>query len=116
MCSDKINHAPPWCPPSPVGLYKVTKSTTWGFSIGATPQNDETYLFTGTIPYWTMSPGVFDGGYAGVVSGDRGAIGGDYVSYSGNGVRPVISLSSSAITGGTGTSTDPFVVSWFYAK
>ena len=36
---------PPWCPPSPVGLYKVTKTTTCGLSIGATPQKDVTYLF-----------------------------------------------------------------------
>ena len=39
-----MNHAPPWCPPSPVGLYKVTNTTTCGLSIGATPQNDVTYL------------------------------------------------------------------------
>ena len=35
---------PPWCPPSPVGLYKVTKHTICGSSIGATPQNDVTYF------------------------------------------------------------------------
>ena len=39
-----MNHTPPWCPPSPVGLYKVTNTTTCGLSIGATPQNDVTYL------------------------------------------------------------------------
>ncbi len=35
---------PPWCPPSPVGLYKVTKTTNCGSSIGATPQKDVTYF------------------------------------------------------------------------
>lgn len=44
MCVVKITHAPPWCPPSPVGLYKVTKTTTCGLSIGATPQKEVTYL------------------------------------------------------------------------
>ena len=35
---------PPWCPPSPVGLYKVIKSTICGSSVFATPQNDVTYF------------------------------------------------------------------------
>lgn len=35
---------PPWCPPSPVGLYNVTKTTTSGSSIGATPIKDVTYF------------------------------------------------------------------------
>ena len=35
---------PPWCPPSPVGLYNVTKTTTWGLSIGATPAK-RCYIF-----------------------------------------------------------------------
>ena len=30
---------PPWCPPSPVGLYNVIRTTTDGFEIGATPTN-----------------------------------------------------------------------------
>lgn len=44
LCVVKITLAPPWCPPSPVGLYKVTKTTTCGQSIGATPQKEVTYL------------------------------------------------------------------------
>ena len=43
-----MNHAPPWCPPSPVGLYSVTKTTACGLSVGATPQKDVTYLFVFT--------------------------------------------------------------------
>jgi len=39
---------PPWCPPSPVGLYKVTNKTICGSSIGATPTNEVTYLFVFT--------------------------------------------------------------------
>ena len=44
VCVVKITHAPPWCPPSPVGLYKVTSTATVGFDIGATPINDVTYF------------------------------------------------------------------------
>lgn len=40
--------APPWCPPSPVGLYNVTSTTTSGSDIGATPIKDVTYLFVFT--------------------------------------------------------------------
>ena len=36
---------PPWCPPSPVGLYKVIRITTSGSDIGAVPINEVTYLF-----------------------------------------------------------------------
>ena len=39
---------PPWCPPSPVGLYNVISITTSGSSIGATPTNDVTNLFVFT--------------------------------------------------------------------
>ncbi len=39
-----MNHAPPWCPPSPVGLYSVINTATLGSDIGATPIKDVTYL------------------------------------------------------------------------
>ena len=48
MCVVKITHTPPWCPPSPVGLYRVTSTTTSGSEIGATPIKDVTYLFVFT--------------------------------------------------------------------
>lgn len=44
----KITHTPPWCPPSPVGLYKVTNTTTSGSDIGATPIKEVTYLLVFT--------------------------------------------------------------------
>lgn len=40
--------APPWCPPSPVGLYKVTSNTICGSEMGATPIKEVTYLFVFT--------------------------------------------------------------------
>ena len=44
MCVVKTTHAPPWCPPSPVGLYKIIIIATSGSGISATPTNDVTYF------------------------------------------------------------------------
>ena len=98
----------------PVGLLTIDEMIFGGsyLYMGDTFINDETYLFTGGIYYWTMSPDGFYGGSANVIIGDGGAVLNSYVvNFSDFGVRPVISLSSSAIIGGTGTSTDPFIVS-----
>lgn len=71
--------------------------------------NTEFYLFYGNF-CWTMTPFFFAGGYAGVDGlSDYG-----YVDFNGVynrlGVRPVVSLRSDAILGGSGTMNDPFVV------
>ena len=73
--------------------------------------NTDYYLYTDYF-YWTMTPRVFSGGDAivGLVSSD-GSLG--YygrVNISSNSVRPVVSLKSDAITGGSGTKEKPFVV------
>lgn len=71
--------------------------------------NTEFYLYKGDF-YWTMTPFAFAGGSAFVAYlGGRGDVDGGYVSYYG-GVRPVVSLRSDAIFGGSGTMNDPFVV------
>ena len=72
--------------------------------------NEEYYLYSGYW-YWTMVPGYF---YA----SDKASV--YRVSYSGDpryyyvndavAVRPVVSLKSDAISGGSGTMNDPFVV------
>lgn len=71
--------------------------------------NTEFYLFNGDF-CWTMTPFFFAGGDAYVDNlDDSGYVGDSYVSnYSG--VRPVVSLRSDAILGGSGTMNDPFVV------
>ena len=71
--------------------------------------NTEFYLYSGEF-YWTMTPFVFAGGNASVVSlyDDGDVFSG--VVYNGGGVRPVVSLRSDAIFGGSGTMNDPFVV------
>ncbi len=72
-------------------------------------ENENYYLYKNNI-YWTMTPFDFAGGYARVdiVYRDGG------LSYSrvslDYGVRPVVSLKSDAITGGSGTKEKPFYV------
>lgn len=71
--------------------------------------NTEFYLFYGNF-CWTMTPFLFAGGYARVdYLYDFGIVYNDSVSNYG-GVRPVVSLRSDAILGGSGTMNDPFVV------
>lgn len=71
--------------------------------------NTEFYLFDGDF-CWTMTPFFFAGGDAYVDSlGDGGNVSDSNV-YNGGGVRPVVSLRSDAILGGSGTMNDPFVV------
>lgn len=71
--------------------------------------NTEFYLFYGNF-CWTMTPFFFAGGsaYVDFLNG-YGFVNYDRVD-SNSGVRPVVSLRSDAILGGSGTMNDPFVV------
>ena len=73
--------------------------------------NRSTYLQenTGTIWWWSLSPRDFDGDYAGVWGVVSGNLNRNYV-YSGDGLRPAISLISSTSVTGNGTSDNPYVV------
>lgn len=67
--------------------------------------NREYYLYSGKW-YWTMTP------YGTVIVNtvyNYGYLGSDYVNTPGA-VRPVVSLKSDAISGGSGTATSPFLV------
>ena len=73
--------------------------------------NRSTYLQenTGTNWWWSLSPNGFVGSNAYVWGVDSGSLGGRNVR-SNDGLRPVMSLiSSTTISGGTGTSEDPYV-------
>lgn len=71
--------------------------------------NTEFYLFYGNF-CWTMTPFFFVGGTAYVADlDDSGHVNDGGVTNIG-GVRPVVSLRSDAILGGSGTMNDPFVV------
>ena len=71
--------------------------------------NQEYYLYSGTS-YWTMTPYSYASGSAIViVVGSSGRLGNDYVNAT-RAVRPVVSLKSDAISGGSGTAASPFLV------
>ena len=94
---------------SKVGLITADEIAFAG-SIFAT-YNRSTYLQenTGTNWWWSLSPSLFVG-YANVWGVFSGNLGADYVHFS-YGVRPVISLiSSTTISGGSGTSEDPYII------
>ena len=74
--------------------------------------NPDSYLTTPNYWYWTMTPFAAAGGGASVASVRSGVLYGGYLvdNDSGGGCRPVVSLSSDAISGGKGTIDDPFIV------
>ena len=83
---------------------------TYNFIDDSYIKNTDFYLYSGDW-YWTMTPFAAAGGTG--VDGVRN--GGRLDCYRGvvrrnNGVRPVVSLSSDAISGGKGTMDDPWIV------
>ena len=72
--------------------------------------NQEYYLYSGKY-YWTMAPYSYASGSAGVYFvSSIGNLSYYIVSYSSGAVRPVVSLKSDAISGGSGTAASPFLV------
>lgn len=72
--------------------------------------NQEYYLYSGTW-YWTMAPYSFASGGACVDTVNfYGGFSDSAVHYTGGAVRPVVSLKSDAISGGSGTAASPFLV------
>ena len=70
----------------------------------------EYYLYSGK-QYWTMAPYSYASGYAYVRGvGSYGSLSSFDVHYTGGAVRPVVSLKSDAISGGSGTAASPFLV------
>ena len=106
---------------------KFTKSTTIGngkltkmiglitsdevmYAGGTTSTNKEYYLYSG-IRYWTMAPYSYVSGIAGVDYVHReGSLDSLVVNGADGAVRPVVSLKSDAISGGSGTAASPFLV------
>ena len=106
---------------------KFTKSTTIGngkltkmiglitsdevmYAGGTTSNNQEYYLYSG-FWYWTMAPYSFESGFASVYGVDYGGVLSSYgVARTSGAVRPVVSLKSDAISGGSGTAESPFLV------
>ena len=90
----------------PVGLITADEVVLAGGKNNTTNYNY--YLYTGSW-YWTMSPSYFNGSHAvGFSVHNSGSLlSNGYVNFD-DGVRPVVSLESTAIRSGTGTTTDPF--------
>ena len=93
---------------NPIGLITADEVVMGGLPwSGSTTSN---YLYTGQH-YWTMSPCSFGGSRAGVFYVySNGQLGNGSVNIT-RGVRPVINLSADVKVTGSGTSSDPFVVS-----
>ena len=82
----------------------------YDYANGAYIANPDSYLTTPNYWYWTMTPFAAAGGGTRVdlVHSD-GYLNSNDV-FDNGGVRPVVSLSSDAISGGKGTMNDPFTV------
>lgn len=90
----------------PVGLITADEVALAGGTYGT--NNNTYYLYTGNY-YYTMSAYNFTSSTAnifGVNASGALTYSNNYTAY---GIKPVISIRSDAITGGTGISTDPFV-------
>ena len=82
---------------------------TYNFIDDSYIKNTDFYLYSGDW-YWTMTPFAAAGGYTNVdVVDDGGCLVSNGVNVA-SGVRPVVSLSSDAISGGKGTMDDPWIV------
>ncbi len=93
---------------NPIGLITSDEAVMAGASWSS--GNSSYYLYTGQN-YWTMSPYDFssDGGAYVFYVYSNGQLNGNWVT-STYGVRPVINLSADVKVTGSGTSSDPFVV------
>ena len=94
----------------PIGLITADEVAYAGGVYGSS--NSSYYLYTGQT-YWTMSPYWYGGGNAGVflVSSTNG-LSGTGVGWAAWGVRPVVNLKADVqISTGTGTSSNPYVIS-----
>ena len=96
---------------SKVGLITADELALAGYAYGE--NNTTTYLQENAIDtyWWSLSPGIFSGSGADVwhVIGSNGYFCGSFLVNAG-GVRPLISLKSSANVTGDGTSDKPYVV------
>ena len=100
---------------NPVGLISSDEVimgglTNYDIVNGAYIANSDSYLTT-DYWYWTLTPFAAAGGSSGVDLVGYVIFNRDLVVGGGNGgVRPVVSLSSDAISGGNGTIDDPWIV------
>ena len=93
----------------PVGLITADEVSLAGGSLNSN-NNNSYYLYTGQY-YWALSPHLWFDASARVFNVYSGGLLGSYGVGGSNGVRPVVSLKTSTlVTKGAGTETDPYVV------
>ena len=93
---------------NPIGLITADEVAYAGGVLVTT--NFKYYLYIGNS-FWTMSPYNFDGSNAYEFIVDRSGLPGtNFVNSTGVDVRPVISISGTALNSGTGTMSDPFEI------
>ena len=96
----------------PVGLLTADEASMAGGRSGAS--NGDLFLRTGQL-FWTMSPGVSNGTNARMITViSNGNIMNDLISWSGTGIRPVLSLRSNVTVTGDGSLSDPYIVTGLY--
>ena len=69
------------------------------------------YLYTGQH-YWTMSPSWYFSGHAHIFAVNSDGYLSDNSVINTYGVRPVINLDTDVILTGSGTASNPYIVSW----
>ncbi len=89
-----------------IGLVTTDEAVLAG---GWNSDNSNYYLYSGQY-YLTMSPNIFNGGYARerVVTSGGSADNNYFVNWVAGGARPVINLKSEVLLQGTGTASDPY--------
>ena len=92
----------------PIGLITVDEVVLAGGFGGS--DNRSYYLYTGQT-YWTMSPASFSGGFAFVFTVYSNGDLSWYGVNNSHGVRPVINLKADVSFTGSGTSSNPYVIS-----
>ena len=93
----------------PIGLISADEVAYAGGTISG---NNNYYLYTGE-DYWTMTPSVYNGNARDfyITSGRNFNVGNMFAVFAPFGVRPVINLKADVqITGGNGSSTNPYKV------
>ena len=96
----------------PIGLITVDEVAYAGglyYQSDESANNSKYYLYTGNY-YWTMSPSSYSGSIAIEFRVYNTGLLNSNIVNNRNAVRPVISLSSGALSSGSGTKTDPFKI------
>ena len=96
----------------PIGLITVDEAAYAGglyYQSDGSANNSKYYLYTITW-FWTMSPSYYSYPYAREFYVGKTGYLINYRVDNTNAVRPVLSLSSGALSSGTGTKTDPFKI------